>query len=423
MVWQEVSRPTSTPLGRPHRTEDVPHKTRFSKSFTFRDLSPNSKKQTMDHKGTLGGFWAFPVPSASQSNSSTSMEQRRQCMYLGSDADEQMVWNRRSMTNGLSEATTWTKDFKALYQTSPLMIPLTPPKTPGKEKRLEMSWVLHKQEGFQITELPCGRDALEEVDPSSTAATRLVELPDTSPSFTVPSAPLAPAEEESRSYIQLQAPFSAYPPTPSPNTAPSSKTNPLPAIITTFHGDLDTPINIPRTRPTRAVVTSYCTIQPLNPAVEVARRRGLHKVKAQHSLRKDRNASITSHSRVSASRRGSKDASSSSRRGSRDVAPSQRRPSRDISHSVPHITVTHPKLDRPVSQPEQATGWHRDEGESKWETPEDDDAGNRSDDSLKSMKEGRWEEITEPADLKVCLEVLRRKVERRRRVLRGGGEC
>lgn len=289
-------------------------------------------------------------------------------------------------------------DFEALHTVAPL----TPPETPVDGHVAELEWKNTVSANASSMKLDDVSDSGWETDRSQP-----VELP--ADSRPAPTSTPRQSSDNIGSFTQYHeldsyqiAPRVVYNSKPKPAMPQQPPSTP---VEDTFEPTL--PIRKPQ-----PLVSAYCAIQPLNPAQESVHRRGLHKVKAIHSLRRHRNPSIVAESNAiyavpskhygpkrPHSRFGSHSRASRSRNGSADLTALAM-----MAKNVPTITVTDPTMEYEYSELEsRAKSWPQ----AKADEVDDEE------------EEARWQEITEPDDLKLCLAVLNKEIERRRRELRG----
>lgn len=383
MVWQETPRQSTDstwPLAANKSRSNTPSRRIFHRPRSLVDLS--AKKP--DTRGTLGGFMAIPILS---DNSQLSSSDKRKGLYLGTDTDSRQTWYRRSTGSQLTEATRWTMDFDAIHSKAPM----TPPETPV-DNVVELEW---KGNVVSSTSSVTGDDSGWESENSQ----QPVELP----ANDILTAPSSPAITVSSYFHELDSYQFASPKTIS-NHVESALCQP--PKKKPEEDTFEPTLSIRRSQP---IMAQYCTIQPINPAQESVHRRGLHKVKGSHSLRRHRNASITSESttlpaghfvlpkRPHIRSYGSHSRASRSRNGSADFTALAM-----MAKNVPTITVTNPTVDH-VEPETRAKSWPQARDDVNDENVEE---------------EAKWEEITEPDDLKLCLAVLNKEIERRRREFR-----
>jgi len=442
---------------------------------------PTTDVYSNQSRGTLGGFWVLGQEEANELENEKE-EEERACLILkaakmlgykneaGNQRDA--LWKRKSAGSEIADMKAW--NLHILDQ----CLPPTPPDSPTKPQsfQLEADYVLSNSPSTWSSDMANRRiptillnaEMLADENRSELHSNPLPRRPLPLPTHQLCELPATPIAE-------APTPFSTQvcsKVTRAKNSSPISASyrSELPATPVSRH-----PLPIegydaseipsisavaPAPRNIQYIAAAICTIRPITAAVTFPQHKGLRKIQAQNSLRRHADifeqriddsrgeeafpaapalpaeyqyavpapprahaksgSPVSSYSIMSTT-------SASDSLNSTDTRGSYTSPHTPLSPAVPdfHIPKTsHSSVFLPVTKVNDST----DLSSQSQHTQRKKELQTRiamrevAHEVIRNRRDERkWEEITEPADLQICLAVLRRELKRRREEIKARG--
>lgn len=464
----ERSQSTSPPRRRLQRSRGADDRRRYL-GFESR-RPPTTDVYSNQSRGTLGGFWVLNQEEANELENEKE-EEKRACLILKAakmlgyrnEAGDQRdtLWKRKSAGSEPADMKAW--NLHILDQ----CLPLTPPDSPTKPQSFELeadyvpsnssSTLSSDMANRRIPTILLNAEMLADENRSELHSNPLSRRPSTLPTHhlcELPATPIAEAPTPFSTQVcskvtraRKSRPISASYRSELPATPVSRHPLPIEGYDASEIPSISAIAPTPRT--IQSTVAAICTIHPITAEVTFPQHKGLRKIQAQNSLR--RHADIFEQkmddnkgqeafpaapaSPMPDSKSGSPVSSYSSMSttsasdslnstGTRGSYTSSKTPSSPAVHDYHIPKTSQSSVFAPVTRIKDSTNLS---SQSQHDQPKKELQTRTSmrevaHEVIRNRRdEQKWEEITEPADLQICLAVLRRELKRRREEIKARG--